>query len=293
FFPQKTVQKNAVFCQLKTEKEKSEASYYAQNDVIMMGCGELYCANNPLIYTDPDGELFWLIPAIISAASTVAVSSVTVIASAAAAAASAAAGAASWAVGAAIAATPYTMAAGAGYGGLSAAVNGENILQGVFDGATAGAALPGMIAGGAIGAGVGAGIGLVTGDDIGRSMTAWGGLGAGVGGALGMVYGAALTGGAVAGSIGAVTGGVAMTAYMGYSIVEAHRMGREIDGQRGEDSEKHNTWSRLMRNKLGLGLSLTIGMGKEFHDYLTPDRKVEWRDMQNNFYGAFRTESGF
>ncbi|MCP3944988.1 MAG: hypothetical protein GY710_26415, partial [Desulfobacteraceae bacterium] len=51
-----TVQKNAVFCQLKTEKEKSETSYYAQNDVIMTGCGELYCANNPLIYTDPDGQ---------------------------------------------------------------------------------------------------------------------------------------------------------------------------------------------------------------------------------------------
>ncbi|MCP3943941.1 MAG: hypothetical protein GY710_21020, partial [Desulfobacteraceae bacterium] len=246
-----------------------------------------YCANNPLIYTDPDGELFWLIPAIISAASTVAVSSVTVIASAAA-------GAASWAVGTAIAVTPYTMAAGAGYGGLSAAVNGENILQGVFDGATAGAALPGMIAGGVIGAGVGAGIGLVTGDDIGRSMTAWGGLGAGVGGALGMIYGAALTGGAAAGSIGAVTGGVAMTAHMGYSIVEAHRMGKEMDNKKEwTDSKKHNLWSRKMRNKFGLGPALAIGMGKEFHDYLTPGRKVEWRDMQNNFYGAFRTESDF
>ncbi|MCP3944712.1 MAG: hypothetical protein GY710_24985, partial [Desulfobacteraceae bacterium] len=75
------------FCQLKTEKEKSEASYYAQNDVIMMGCGELYCANNPIIYTDPDGEFFF---ALIGAAINWAASNTIIVAAAQAGAASAA-----------------------------------------------------------------------------------------------------------------------------------------------------------------------------------------------------------
>ena len=81
-----------------------------------------YCGNNPLMYTDPDGEFFFLLAPLMSAM-----------------------------INGAIQGAIYGAIIGGSVGGVNAAIHGGNFFQGMYQGATQGAmagALTGGIAGG-------------------------------------------------------------------------------------------------------------------------------------------------
>jgi RHS repeat-associated protein len=155
-----------------------------------------YCLNNPLVYTDPSGEIIWM-PIIIGAA----IGSIQ-----------------GYMIGNQVGLTGWelvgTTLAGAGIGALSGGV-GTSV-------AASSGVVAGAVTGGAIsGAGMGLTTGIATGQDLGTTlgMTFSGGL---QGGILGLAGGA--VGGAIGGGWGAFAGGAT-----------AGGLGAAMNGGSGED----------------------------------------------------------
>lgn len=194
--------------------------------------------------------------------------------------------------------TDYVMVAGALYGSLDAILNGRNLWQGTLDGANFGAALPGIVTLGIVGGTVGSIYSLITERKITeRKFVAGMSAGACLGGGITLASGAGmigscagnLIGGTNGADIGSYVGALAMTGQLGFAVIDANRTGHALEQVQPSlpDYVLHNRASGILRKKYGPGISIWIGLGKETRDFITPNRCVEWRDLQNDWNGTF------
>ncbi|NBV43000.1 hypothetical protein EBR96_09580, partial [bacterium] len=165
-----------------------------------------------------------------------------------------------------------------------------------WDGMMTGVAAPGMLIGGLVGGGIGWGANTVMGKPMDeRAWVGWSGGGALIGGATTVFIGAQGVGRSVNRMFG-----LDENSYKGYIVTAAgigtYQLSAVLDGidlaakaqkQYSSDEKCHQAVTRQIRRRYDPGTALMLGCAKELRDFALGTGTPEWRDLENDWRGAF------